>query len=284
MAHPGPHADAFRRSPKLEIARQFLEAEADMSSGVCELVLGYARSSFMYMVGGTNEYGNTIDSVEKYDPTLDEWTAVAVMSTKRYGHDVAVLDGMLYVIGGQTKHDNCYNHLASVEKYDPARDTWTAVASMGTKRYGLGVAVLDGMLYAVGGFDEHDNKFASVEKYNPATNTWLAVAAMGTKRFNLGVAVLDGALYAVGGFDEHYNRLASVEKYDPATNKWMEVAAMGTPRCTLGVTAMDDALYAVGGYNHDGEISSVEKYDPATNTWLAVTSMGTKRYGHVVAS
>ena len=41
----------------------------------------------------------------------------------------------------------------SSDRYDPATQRWTRVASMGTKRLGVAVAVLDGFLYAIGGSD-----------------------------------------------------------------------------------------------------------------------------------
>ena len=38
-------------------------------------------------------------------------------------------------------------------RYDPQTNRWGKVASMGTRRLGVGVAVLNGFLYAVGGSD-----------------------------------------------------------------------------------------------------------------------------------
>ena len=40
-----------------------------------------------------------------------------------------------------------------MELYDPATNTWEAVAPMSTKRMLLGAASIDGKLYAVGGHD-----------------------------------------------------------------------------------------------------------------------------------
>ena len=45
------------------------------------------------------------------------------------------------------------NVLASVERYDEAKNEWEAVADMGTARKGVAVCVLGGCLYAVGGYD-----------------------------------------------------------------------------------------------------------------------------------
>lgn len=41
----------------------------------------------------------------------------------------------------------------SVDSYDPKKDEWRPVASMEARRSTLGAAVLNGLLYAVGGFD-----------------------------------------------------------------------------------------------------------------------------------
>ena len=43
------------------------------------------------------------------------------MSTVRSCHSAAVLDGKLYVAGG---YDGDDNDLSSVERYDPATNTW----------------------------------------------------------------------------------------------------------------------------------------------------------------
>ena len=43
--------------------------------------------------------------------------------------------------------------LNNVECYDPKSDKWETLTSMLTHRHGLGVAVLSGPIYAVGGHD-----------------------------------------------------------------------------------------------------------------------------------
>lgn len=51
---------------------------------------------------------------------------------------VAVLEGPMYAIGG---HDG-WSYLSSVERWDPQTRQWSFVASMGTPRSTVGVAVL----------------------------------------------------------------------------------------------------------------------------------------------
>ena len=58
----------------------------------------------------------------------------------------------------------CYRR--SVECYEVARDRWCVVESMNMRRSTLGAAVLNGCVYAVGGFDGSSG-LDSVEKYDP---------------------------------------------------------------------------------------------------------------------
>ena len=88
----------------------------------------------LYAVGGYSG-DDALSSVERYDPALDAWEAVAPMAEARFFHAVAVLDGKLYAVGGQN-----YGLLSSVERYDPATNAWEAVAPMAAARMD-GVAV-----------------------------------------------------------------------------------------------------------------------------------------------
>lgn len=66
-------------------------------------------------------------------------------------------------------------------------------------RSSVGVGILDGFLYAVGGYNGHTT-INTVERFNARTQEWTMVTAMTTQRSMLGVASLNGALYAVGMF------------------------------------------------------------------------------------
>lgn len=57
--------------------------------------------------------GDAIASVEKFDPQTMEWKMVAPMSKRRCGVGVAVLNDLLYAVGG---HDG-QSYLNSIERY-----------------------------------------------------------------------------------------------------------------------------------------------------------------------
>lgn len=81
-------------------------------------------------------------------------------------------------------------------RYDPEKDTWTMVSPMKTKRIGVGCAVANRILYAVGGFDGR-NRLKSVEKYTPETDEWCFVKAMNIARSGAGKIKLISSLIII---------------------------------------------------------------------------------------
>ena len=72
------------------------------------------------------------------------------------------------------------SRLDTVEAYDPIANTWHTVAPMGTPRSHLASATLNGVVYAIGGWDAA--ALNTVEAYDPIANAWHTVASMGTPR------------------------------------------------------------------------------------------------------
>ena len=86
-------------------------------------------------------------------------------------------------------------------RYDASSDTWKQVACMNKKRCGVGIAVLDNFIYAVGGHDGA-SYLNSIERYDHMTDYWASnIAPTSVCRTSVGVAVLNGKIYAVGGQD-----------------------------------------------------------------------------------
>ena len=59
---------------------------------------------------------------------------------KRYLGASVALNGFIYVMGG-AYYDGS-NRVDTAEKYDPATDRWTPIASMGSRRRGLASVAL----------------------------------------------------------------------------------------------------------------------------------------------
>lgn len=183
---------------------------------------------------------------------------------------------ILFAVGGWCSGDA----ISSVEMFDPQNTTnnecWKIVTSMSKRRCGVGVAVLNQQIYAIGGHDGQ-SYLNSVERYDPLTNQWnLDVQPTSSCRTSVGVAVLDEIIYAVGGQDG-VSCLSFVEKYDVLSNRWSRVASMSTRRLGVAVCVHDSKLYAIGGSDGVSPLNTVEKYDPKTNRWTPCAPMLTRR-------
>ncbi|XP_078262847.1 kelch-like protein 28 [Rhinoraja longicauda] len=231
-------------------------------------------------VGGKTGLFATLDSVEMYFPQTDSWTGLAPLSSPRYECGVAVVDQKLYVVGGIATHIqqgiNYRKHENLVESWNPETNKWTSVERMNECRSTLGVSVLAGELYALGGYDG-ENYLQSVEKYILKVKKWQPVAPMAKSRSCFAAAVLDGMIYAIGGYGPaHMN---SVERYDPSKDSWEMVAPMADKRINFGVGSMLGFIFVVGGHNGVSHLQSVERYEPHQNQWTLCRPMNDPRTG-----
>lgn len=74
----------------------------------------------------------------------ERWVDVASLSVPRAGVSVAVVNGLLYAVGGRNSGRDFSAPVTvdMVEVYDPNLDTWTLMGNMITSRCDGGVAVL----------------------------------------------------------------------------------------------------------------------------------------------
>jgi N-acetylneuraminic acid mutarotase len=211
----------------------------------------------------------------------DCWTVQASMPTPRTGFGVGVVNGILYTVGGALPSSSPHSAVATVEAYDAATNHWTTRAPMPTARTGARVAVLNGLLYAVGGTPAGQVDplpAGTVEAYDPASNSWTTKPPIPAPPFGAGVGVVNGILYVVGGIAPSSSGVVvtgTLQAYDPIANTWTTKAPIPTPRLGFGVSVVNGILYTVGG----DAAGTVEAYDPATNTWAARQAMLTPRSG-----
>ncbi|KAH8356643.1 hypothetical protein KR084_010975 [Drosophila pseudotakahashii] len=136
----------------------------------------------LYAVGGRD--GSVCHrSIECYDPHTNKWSLLAPMNRRRGGVGVTVANGFLYALGG---HDCPASNpmvcrTETVERYDPATDTWTLICSLALGRDAIGCALLGDRLIVVGGYDGN-HALKSVEEYDPVRNGWNELAPMAFAR------------------------------------------------------------------------------------------------------
>jgi N-acetylneuraminic acid mutarotase len=207
------------------------------------------------------------------------WAERAPIGTPRWNPGSAVLDGRIYIIGGQ-RGTAPYPSTAEVEVYDPSSDTWSIGAPMSNDRWGLMVAVADGRIYAIGGqtgsFTGGYTSSGAVEEYDATTDRWTARTSMPTPRGWGGCAVYDDTIFVFGGYRSPSDEtVAVVEKYHPASDTWSSDPQMPSPRYTFATASVNGLIYLIGGWSSN----VLQRYDPAAKVWSTGAPMPTWRGG-----
>eukprot|EP00062_Callorhinchus_milii_P014511 gi/632963765/ref/XP_007898067.1/ PREDICTED: actin-binding protein IPP [Callorhinchus milii] len=235
----------------------------------------YAIGGYTRLQGGRWSDSRTLSCVERFDSFSQYWTTVSSIHQARSGMGVAVLEGMIYVIGGES--DSMIFDCA--ERYDPVIKQWAAVASMNSPRCGLGVCACHGAIYALGGWIGADIG-KTMERFDPSDNKWEVVGNMVVPRYFFGCCEMQGLIYVVGGLSDTGSELHSAEMFDPITKRWMALDDMKTKRAYVGVATLNDCIYAVGGWNEtQNALRTAEKYSLQEEKWFEVSPMKMARAG-----
>jgi N-acetylneuraminic acid mutarotase len=242
---------------------------------------GSALNEKIYVIGGFNNKGQTIDSVEYYDPKTNMWRTATSLPEILNHPAAAAFNGSLYVVGGFDWNKRPSDKLYI---YNPLTDKWHEGKSMPKARGALSANFINGTLYAVGGVDE-SGVSGSNTAYDVATNQWTEKAPMPTAREHLASAVVKGKLYVVGGtVGGNDHNLNVSEVYNPINDTWTGIEPMPLKRGGLAAASANGNIYVFGGDEPGGTFDNNEKYDPHTNKWTEEPSMPTARHGLTAAT
>ena len=240
-----------------------------------------ALEGMIYVIGGFDTRGQSVNTVERYDPETDQWESVDDLpSPDPLNHaGVAVVDGRLFVVGGLRQR---FSAVDTLFRYDPATEQWSEAAPLPAARGAMGVAVLGGLIYVAGGLPAL--RSADFASYDPKTDQWTELPSMPTPRDHLAAVAVDGKFYAIAGRDSFPSGLLGAnEQYDPATGQWRSRAAIPTPRAGIAAAVVQGLVYVFGGEGNadlaSGVFDEVQQYDPSVDRWRQLLPMPTPRHG-----
>jgi N-acetylneuraminic acid mutarotase len=268
---------------------------------------GVVANGKLYLVGGNpvGMTGTPPGALWEYDAAGDKWTKKKNMPAAAHHVAVAENGGKIYVFGGgaqKTAGGSAWVPVNNAWEYDPAADSWKALAAMPTARLAAVAVAAGGKIYVMGGAGNYPAKegqaldpntahrvFDLNQAYDPATNSWTTMQTLPTPRSAMFAGVVGGKIYLIGGrvasaFAATGSATDIVEEYDPATNHWGFLKdRMPTPRDEGVAGVYDNKIYVAGGESITGLNNSVsrafEAYDPASNSWRSLGNLPTARYG-----
>ena len=203
------------------------------------------------------------------------WQSGAAMPTARSEMRVAVVDGIFYVPGG-------FGGLTSFEAYDPANDSWTALAPVPEPAHHMMVTGHGGKVYVFGGGPDLSwQATASIFVYDPATDAWTTAGAMPERRMSGEAVSLGDFIYIVGGT----GGTTALLRHDPAEGSWSVLPGPSQPREHVAATAFSGELWVIGGrWGGTGALATVEIFDPVSGAWRDGPEMHEARSGFGAAA
>jgi N-acetylneuraminic acid mutarotase len=241
-----------------------------------------------------------------YDIATDSWTTLSrlqVPGGERSEAGSVAVGKKLYVVGGGSR-TKMFDTLIA---FDLPSQTWTKLASLppytnpngalkADKKAGLGVAALNGEIYAIGGRNVQNGPcsprktagvLGSVEKYDIASNTWVEVAPLPTPRSDVAAVAIGSKIWVFGGCTVSENGFGGkpkmskeVDSYDPATDTWTKETNMPVASCAFSqVAAIGSTVYIIGGYVGATQppLGTTWAYDTTTGASTQMADMMTPR-------
>ena len=225
---------------------------------------------YIYIIGGSNDTGTPLDSIERFDPRTGRAEEFARLRVARRDHSAVVVGGRIYVLGGNSrapvgptdangdliidepdKHSIVYG---STTEADPAPGDFMKAPSRGW------LNPLE----------------STVEVIDPATRSVVPAPLMPVAKARFACAALGGRIQVMGGLRQRggqYFTTNTTEDFDPSTGQWSAGINMPTPRQSCA-TVVGDFIVVAGGRQGTTYLSVVESYFPAGKVWHRLPALG----------
>jgi len=216
------------------------------------------------------------------------------MPTPRYRYMAAIVNGIIYYVGGRNLMNDSI--ITTMDVYNIATASWNTYQQPESIITSDGAAFVIGTkIFVTGGYDPVYNSLNStiVLDTTDGTNLFRAggVAAKSIGSGENGALTINNLGYVVGGWNDGNWEvpLKTLEVYDPVNNSWTRKPDFLTGRGDMGVATVEGYLFVAGGETKTpaGEsvpVGNVEEYNPANESWVERTSIAESRFRFTCAS
>jgi len=206
----------------------------------------------------------------RYDPVLNGWCAVDLLTTK--SAKVAVVRGEIYSI-----EINTSSKKSTIKRFNVERYSWqTVLSSHEGCRDEICVVAAGNHLYVCGG-KQGRKYFSKAERFDSVENKWEEIANMQQQRGDAFGVASEGKIFVAGG--ENWELcLKTCEMFNISTNEWQLIGSLTVDRAYGSMVCLKGTLYVLGGTDQKEEVSrlSVECYDPTEDKWIEKTTIPVK--------
>ncbi|KAJ6698555.1 hypothetical protein OIU79_011959 [Salix purpurea] len=224
-----------------------------------------ANDGTLFVCGGmVSDVDSPLDLVLKYEMQKNRWTVMNRMITARSFFASGVIEGMIYVAGGNSSD---LFELDSAEVLDPVKGNWRRIANMGTNMASYDAAVLDGKLLVTEGWLWPFFFAPRGQIYDPRTDKWENMAFGLREGWTGSSVVVYGRLFVVSDLER-----MKLKVYDAEIDSWETIEGPPLPEQIskpFAVSACDCKIYVVGRNLHVvvGHISRLQPKGICEKKW-----------------
>lgn len=219
----------------------------------------------LFVCGGmVSDVDCPLDLVLKYEMQKNRWTVMNKMINPRSFFASGVIDGMVYVAGGNSS--NLFE-LDSAEVLDPVKGQWSPIANMGTNMASYDAAVLNGKLLVTEGWLWPFYVSPRGQVYDPSTDSWENMSIGLREGWTGSSVVVQGHLFVVSELER-----MKLKVYDSDSDSWDTIEGPPLPEqiCKpFAVSGHDNNIYVVGRNLNVavGQVSRVRSKESCERKW-----------------
>jgi len=254
-----------------------------------------STSNAIYAFGGNTGGAHSYSNDQQFNKLIrldlknnKGWEAIAEGSRVQ-GNALVSHGSSVILVGGFTatnakgEKGNLVSQSA-VQQYDLVNSKWTDLPNLPEPRSSMDAIVLNGFLYAIGGWNMRGNS-AETEWHKTAWRLplenpkagWEPIAAPPFRRRAIAVAAHKDCVFVIGGMNEDGETTTETCIYDPRANTWNVTSPIaGVPMTGFGTAAAEVGNQLVVS-TVDG---SIQQYDDARGCWEIIGQIPIGRFFH----
>ncbi|PMR59143.1 peptidase S8 [Verrucosispora sp. ts21] len=224
-----PSANAWTALPDLPVARSKPAAAA--------------VNGKLYVIGGWGGGGDTVATVDVFDPAAGSWSTVggATNPAPVAAAGAAVLGGKVYLVGGCA--DATCTDSNRVVIFDPATGSFRTGANYPHPVSWLSCGGIGSSVYCAGGTGS--TEYTDAYRYDPAADNWSPLPSMPLELWGSQYAAAGGLLVLAGGVTDGSTAVTNRSvAFDPATGAWRDLPNAKFGRYRGAATC---GAYKIGG-------------------------------------
>ena len=212
-----------------------------------------ALDDSIYVMGGVDNHGKILNSVEVYDPVKNQWHYAPSMLDRRKGAAAVVYGDSILVFGGGGELG--LHH--TVEVYSPASGLWSMADTLIWARAFHHVVKIGKYIYIIGGLGEL-GPYRFIERYNPANGSTQIGLTWSNPRAFFDVILKNDSVFAISGYgstssDGYYGDIDLLDFQTLGAEAESEAQiSLSLPRAGfIADTGEDGRVYIFGGFSPD---------------------------------